>query len=87
MAPLYIFSVPLCPFLSHKNFLFEFTNGAVDRHASDMLLPYMALAGKGKIKTSQITHHSLTNISVIEKFLPVKFSVEGERGKPGIISL
>ncbi|MFQ6009987.1 MAG: RNA 3'-terminal phosphate cyclase [Candidatus Aenigmatarchaeota archaeon] len=70
-----------------KNFLFEFTNGAVDRHASDMLLPYMALAGKGKIKTSQITHHSLTNISVIEKFLPVKFSVEGERGKPGIIRL
>ena len=70
-----------------KNFLFEYEKGAVDRHASDMLLPYMALAGKGRIMTSQITHHILTNISVIEKFIPVKFKIEGEKGKPGIISL
>lgn len=58
-----------------KNLIFEYANGAVDRHMGDMLLPYMALAGSGKIKTSEITHHILTNISIIEKFLPVKFDV------------
>lgn len=58
-----------------KNLVFEHANGAVDRHAADMLLPYMALAGSGKIKASEITHHIRTNISVIEKFLPVKFEI------------
>jgi len=70
-----------------NNLLFEVENGAVDRHAGDMLLPYMAIAGSGKIFVSQITHHMLMNISVIEKFLPVKFSIDGEKGKPGIISV
>jgi len=57
-----------------KNLIFEYANGVVDKHAADMLLPYMALSS-GKIKTSQITHHVITNISVIEKFLPVKFEI------------
>ncbi len=56
----------------------EYLKGAVDRHAADMLLPYMALKGSGKIQTSQITQHILTNIFVIEKFLPVKFKVDEE---------
>src|SRR3989344_9114635 len=34
-----------------KDFLNEFANGAVDRHAADMLMPYMALFEKGKIQT------------------------------------
>jgi len=58
-----------------KNLIFEYANGVVDRHAADMLLPYMAL-NSGKIQTSQITHHVKTNISVIEKFLPVKFEID-----------
>lgn len=70
-----------------KNLLFELENGAVDRHAGDMLLPYMAIAGSGKITVSQITHHMLTNISVIEKFLPVKFEVSGTKGEPGTIAV
>jgi RNA 3'-phosphate cyclase len=61
-----------------KNLLHEYFSGEVDRHAADMLLPYMSLAGSGKIKTGQITHHIKTNISVIEKFLPVKFTVENK---------
>jgi RNA 3'-terminal phosphate cyclase len=52
-----------------------------------MLLPYMALAGKGSIRTPEITNHILTNISVIEKFLSVKFKIDGESGKPGTISI
>ena len=61
-------------------------NGAVDRHAADMILPFMALSG-GAIRTSQITQHCMTNIAVIEKFLPVKFKIEGEKGGPGIIRI
>ncbi len=62
-----------------KDFLNEFANGAVDRHAADMLMPYMALAGKGKIQTSEITQHILTSAELIEKFLPVKFSIDKEK--------
>ncbi len=62
-----------------KDFLNEFANGAVDRHAADMLMPYMALAGKGKIQTSEITHHILTSAELIEKFLPMKFEINKER--------
>ncbi|MHA1828488.1 MAG: RNA 3'-terminal phosphate cyclase [Candidatus Heimdallarchaeaceae archaeon] len=58
-----------------KNLMFEYANGVVDRHAADMLLPYMALSS-GKIQTSEITHHIKTNISVIEKFLPVRFEID-----------
>jgi RNA 3'-terminal phosphate cyclase (ATP)/RNA 3'-terminal phosphate cyclase (GTP) len=62
-----------------KNLILEHANGVVDRHAADMLLPYMALSS-GKIQTSEITQHVKTNISVIEKFLPVKFEInERER--------
>jgi RNA 3'-terminal phosphate cyclase (ATP)/RNA 3'-terminal phosphate cyclase (GTP) len=70
-----------------RNLIVDYAMGAVDRHAADMLLPYMALAGEGKIRTPEITNHILTNASVIEKFLPVKFAVEGEKGKPGTVSV
>ncbi|MBI4015723.1 MAG: RNA 3'-terminal phosphate cyclase [Candidatus Aenigmarchaeota archaeon] len=62
-----------------KDFFNEFANGAVDRHCADMLLPYIALAGKGRIKTSEITQHIVTSIELIEKFLPVKFSIDREK--------
>ncbi len=54
----------------------EYFGGPVDRHAADMLLPYMAIAGEGKITTSEITNHIITNTHVIEKFLPVKFEID-----------
>ncbi|MBI4018331.1 MAG: RNA 3'-phosphate cyclase, partial [Candidatus Aenigmarchaeota archaeon] len=52
---------------------------AVDEHAEDQLLPYMALAaeaGVSRIKVPELTRHTQTNIWVVEKFLPVKFTVE-----------
>jgi RNA 3'-terminal phosphate cyclase (ATP)/RNA 3'-terminal phosphate cyclase (GTP) len=70
-----------------KNLLGDYFVGAVDRHAGDMLLPYMALAGEGRIAVSQITQHIITNISVIEKFLNVKFDIIGEKGRPGTVSV
>jgi len=41
--------------------------GAVDRHAADQLVPYIAIAG-GKVKTSRVTGHCKTNAWVCNKF-------------------
>ena len=65
----------------------DYERGAVDRHAADMLLPYMALAKRGRIQVAEITDHVIHNISVVEKFLDVKFKIEGKKGEPGTISL
>ncbi len=46
-----------------------------DRWMADQTLPYLALAGGGKVSVSEITNHCKTNIWVIEKFLPVKFEI------------
>lgn len=51
------------------------SGAAVDMHAADQLLPFLALS-YGTIRTSQITEHARTNIEIIEKFIPVKFSVK-----------
>ena len=54
----------------------------VGRHLADQLLLPLALAGSGSFTTMVPDDHVPTNISVIEKFLPVKFEiVAGERGK------
>ena len=53
----------------------------VGRHLADQLLLPLALAGSGSFTTMVPDEHVPTNISVIEKFLPVKFKIdEGERG-------
>ncbi|MCD6368148.1 MAG: RNA 3'-terminal phosphate cyclase [Candidatus Aenigmarchaeota archaeon] len=53
------------------------SNACLDKWMADQILPYMALAGGGKITVSEVTNHCKTNIWVIEKFLPVKFKIEG----------
>lgn len=72
--------------------LVEYCNAdaCLDRHMADQILPYIALAaerGPSSASVAEITKHCLTNIWVIEKFLPVKFSVEGKLGEKGIISV
>ncbi|MBI5061152.1 MAG: RNA 3'-terminal phosphate cyclase [Candidatus Aenigmarchaeota archaeon] len=55
------------------------SHAPLDKHMSDQILPYIALAaehGTSKIKVAGVTQHCLTNIWLIEKFLPVKFSVD-----------
>ncbi|OYV05022.1 MAG: RNA 3'-phosphate cyclase, partial [Verrucomicrobiales bacterium VVV1] len=57
------------------------TGRPVGRHLADQLLLPMALAGSGAFATMSPDAHEPTNISVIEKFLPVKIRLEdGERG-------
>ncbi|MDP2908909.1 MAG: RNA 3'-terminal phosphate cyclase [Nanoarchaeota archaeon] len=60
-----------------KQLIQDYEKGCVDRHTADQLIPYMALAGGGKILASEITGHITTNIYVTEQFLPVEFSIEG----------
>lgn len=62
--------------------------GAVDPHLADQLVPYMALArGPSRLTTSSISAHLLTNIWVVEQFLPNRFAVQGEEGKVGSVAV
>jgi RNA 3'-terminal phosphate cyclase len=45
----------------------------------------MALAKESSFTTSRITRHLLTNIWVVEQFLPVRFEVEGMEGEAGVV--
>ncbi|MCG6918149.1 MAG: RNA 3'-phosphate cyclase [Deltaproteobacteria bacterium] len=65
-------------------FVFLETGAALDHYLADQLLVYLANApGKHKFTTSKVTQHLLTNAWVIEKFLPVKFEIDGGLGDPG----
>lgn len=64
------------------------SGAAVDRHLADQLLLYAALAaGETCFTTEAVTQHLLTNIWVIEQFLPVKFQLTGSLGKPGTVTV
>jgi RNA 3'-phosphate cyclase len=60
---------------------------AIDKHLTDQLIPYLALAGKSEITSCEITLHTLTNIELIKKFLDVELEVEGNLGNPGRIRI
>ncbi len=51
------------------------SGAAVDCHAADQIIPFLALA-KGSMRTSAITPHMLSNICAIEQFLGSIFSIE-----------
>jgi len=54
----------------------------VGRWLADQLLLPMALAGGGSFTTGSLDSHVATNISVIGKFLPVKFQIDSiDRGR------
>ncbi len=63
-------------------------DGAVDEHLADQLIPFMALAkGNSEITPAKISAHTLTNIRTTEKFLGVKFEVEGKENEAGKIKV
>lgn len=56
------------------------SKACLDRWMADQILPYIAMAakeGKSKLTVAEVTNHCKTNIWVIEKFLPVKFEIDG----------
>ncbi|MFP3869262.1 MAG: RNA 3'-terminal phosphate cyclase [Syntrophobacteria bacterium] len=68
--------------------LFDFldSGSAVDFHLADQILIYLALVpGTQRITTSAVTRHLLTNVWVIEQFLPVRFEVVGGLHRPGLV--
>jgi RNA 3'-terminal phosphate cyclase (ATP) len=55
------------------------SNAAIDKYMADQIIPYLALAdGKSIVKVEEITDHCKTNISVCEKILGCKFSVNNK---------
>jgi RNA 3'-terminal phosphate cyclase (ATP) len=65
------------------------TDGVIDPHLADQLIPYLALTeGRSTFTVSKITKHLLTNIWVVKQFLPTQILIEGseeEKGKVTII--
>ncbi len=62
------------------------TDACIDKHLADQLIPIMALSkGSSCFKTSRITRHLLTNISIAEKFLDIKFKISGKENQQGEI--
>jgi RNA 3'-terminal phosphate cyclase (ATP) len=56
------------------------SNACIEKHLGDQLILYMALAeGESSFTVPEISSHILTNIWVMERFLPVKFKIEGNR--------
>ncbi|HSO06321.1 MAG TPA: RNA 3'-terminal phosphate cyclase, partial [Pelomicrobium sp.] len=52
------------------------SQAAVDLHASDQILIYLALAGgRSAITARALSTHAATTIWLIEQFLPVRFDV------------
>jgi RNA 3'-phosphate cyclase len=48
----------------------------LDEHMGDQVIPFLGMAGKGRVTVPEITSHMKTNIWVTEKFLPVKFETK-----------
>ena len=64
------------------------SGAALDKHLADQLVIPAALAkGPSKFTTCEVTQHLLTNISIVERFLPARFEVSGEIGEPGTLRL
>ena len=60
------------------------SDGCIDPHLADQLVPFMALAkGNSSFTATQITEHLLTNLWVIQHFLEVKLLRHGEKGEGG----
>jgi RNA 3'-phosphate cyclase len=51
-------------------------NAPVDKHLADNLIPLMGLIKNCKIKTSQITNHTKTNIYVTNLFIKTNFNIQ-----------
>jgi RNA 3'-terminal phosphate cyclase (ATP) len=60
------------------------SEGCIDPHLADQLVPFMALAkGDSSFTTTQISEHLVTNLWVLQHFLEVKILRSGERGNSG----
>ena len=61
--------------VAHAALRYLHSTAAVDEYLADQLVLPMALAGAGSLRVVTASSHLLTNIGVIEKFLPVEVDV------------
>jgi RNA 3'-terminal phosphate cyclase (ATP) len=55
------------------------TDGCIDHYMADqILLPLSVIPGKSAFTTSILSQHLLTNVHIIQKFLPVKINVTAD---------
>jgi RNA 3'-terminal phosphate cyclase (ATP) len=60
---------------------FMASRAGLDVHLADQMVLYMALAqGCSSFVTADITRHLMTNMWVIEQFLPVRFRLDRQAG-------
>ncbi len=60
------------------------SDGCVDPHLADQLVPFMALAkGNSCFTTTQMTEHLFTNLWVVAHLTDTKIETRGELGRPG----
>ena len=65
-------------------FEYHDSNGAVEPHLADQLIPYMALAdGPFSFTTTKLTRHLLTNVWSVRQLMDVDIRVEGREGECG----
>jgi RNA 3'-terminal phosphate cyclase (ATP) len=65
------------------------SEGALGQHLADQWMLPLALAvvsrrGEASFTCTEITEHAMTNIGVIEQFLPVRFDVETSGACPSV---
>ena len=68
-----------------RAFLGYAASGAcLEPHLADQIALYLAMTkGTSAFTTSAITQHLLTNLQVIERFLGISYTIEGDLDKPG----
>jgi len=54
------------------------SGGVCDHHLGDNLIPFLGMF-QGKIKVSEMTNHTLTNIYTTEQFLGKVFEIDKEK--------
>ena len=72
-----------------KEFLDYYSASAcLDRHLADQIVVYLAISkGESSFTTTEISGHLLTNLWVIGKFLGIRYTIEGEMGRPGKVTI
>lgn len=62
------------------------SDGALDPHLPDQLLPALVLAqGQSAMTTVCITQHTITNAAIVRNFIRREIRIEGQEGAPGTI--
>ena len=64
------------------------SDGCLDSHLADQILPFVALSkGNSAFSISEVTEHLLTNLWVLRQFFSIEISIQGEKGKKGLVEM